>query len=84
MKTIIASYFVVDCEHQGDIDRACDEVRELGGRVLTTEWDGEDCGEAYVYCEMPKDKFDSLRALELEWQNCEYLRDYYRQRGLVK
>lgn len=44
-----ASYFVCDCEHTGDIERARAEVINAGGYVDAWEWDGRDCGEARVY-----------------------------------
>ena len=39
---------VPDCEHNGDIERECYELRDLGATIEETYWDGEDCGEAYV------------------------------------
>lgn len=44
-----AQYFIADCEHEGDIRRAEQEVTAAGGFVDGTEWDGHDCGEAWVY-----------------------------------
>lgn len=85
METIIASYSVCDCEHRGDIERAKCEVREAGGTVLYSEWDGHDCGEAYVYCEISKEKFEKeLEQQDYSWHRAEYLRDWLRSKGLVK
>lgn len=52
-------YYVADCEHDGDINRAISEVRNAGGTVDGYEWDGNDCGEAWVYYHC-----DSKEALE--------------------
>ena len=41
-------YAVTDCEQEGDIEAAVGEVIRAGGEVCGTEWDGKDCGEAYV------------------------------------
>ena len=46
-------YNVPDCEHDGDIRDAENEVEEAGGKVVDTYWDGEDCGEAYVEYSVP-------------------------------
>lgn len=43
-----SKYFVADCEHEGDINRAKAEVRNAGGIVDGYEWDGNDCGEALI------------------------------------
>ena len=43
------TYFVSDCEHEGDIDHCRNEVRDAGGIVDGWEWDGQDCGEAWIY-----------------------------------
>ena len=56
-KPVKFRYDVVDCEHWGDVNNDEREVREyiqpLGGWVTDTFWDGEDCGEAYIECEVP-------------------------------
>lgn len=56
-KPVKFRYNVVDCEHWGDVSNDEREVREyiepLGGRITETYWDGEDCGEAYIECEIP-------------------------------
>lgn len=83
METIIARYFVCDCEHQGDIDYACSEIRDLGGKIIKTEWDGHDCGEASVYCEIDKATWERLKDHEMEWQSCEYLRDFFKAKKLL-
>ena len=80
---VLAKYFVCDCEHEGDISRACKEVRELGGKVITTEWDGEDCGEAYIYCLIDKDKFDELSKDSYEWSSSEYMRNYFKKKNWI-
>ena len=52
-------YFVADCEHEGDIERAKRKVINAGGIVDGYEWDGNDCGEAWIYYHC-----DSKKALE--------------------
>lgn len=85
MDKIIARYSVCDCEHQGDIDYACGEVRELGGEVITTEWDGDDCGEAYVYCLIDADQFERLHLEDdWSWRKAEYMRDSFEHKGWIK
>ena len=54
-------------------------MRELGGEVITTEWDGEDCGEAYVYCLISKEKFEELKK-DCDWQEAEYMRNYFKSK----
>lgn len=41
-------YYIADCEHNGDIDRARNYITSLGGEVYSSHWDGCDCGEAYL------------------------------------
>lgn len=47
-------YAICDCEHEGDIRYAVHEVEEAGGNVVSTEWDGHDCGEAWVIFTLKK------------------------------
>lgn len=47
-------YAICDCEHEGDIRYAVHEVEEAGGNVVDTEWDGNDCGEAWVIFTLKK------------------------------
>lgn len=47
-------YPVVDCEHEGDMRSAVREVESAGGIVVRTEWDGRDCGEAYIVFRIPQ------------------------------
>ena len=44
----IYHYPITDCEHDGDISSAEYEVQKAGGEVVSSYWDGNDCGEAYV------------------------------------
>ena len=57
MKPVFFRYDVVDCEHDGDMRSAENEVRryvnQFGGEVTDTYWDGEDCGDAYIECRIP-------------------------------
>ena len=55
-----ASYCVPDCEHIGDIRRAENMLRDMGCSVLTSQWDGKDCGEAYVKFMFPENKFETI------------------------
>ena len=56
-KAVKFRYNVVDCEHWGDVGSDENTVRKyvepLGGKVTDTYWDGVDCGEAYIECEIP-------------------------------
>lgn len=47
-KVIYGKYRVTDCEHRGDIVSAENYLRALGCKVISSYWDGRDCGEAYV------------------------------------
>ena len=81
MEKVLARYSVCDCEHEGDISHACMEVTKLGGEVITTEWDGEDCGEAYVYCLIDMSTFNELKGIE--WQSAEYMRNFFKSKNLI-
>lgn len=56
-KPVKFKYDVVDCEHWGDVQSAENEVNEyinpIRGRVIDSYWDGEDCGDAWIMCEVP-------------------------------
>lgn len=56
-KPVKFRYNVVDCEHFGDMHSAEDKVTRyiapFGGKVTETYWDGRDCGEAYIECDVP-------------------------------
>lgn len=54
MKETEYYYPIVDCEHEGDIRSAVCEVVNAGGIIVRTEWDGRDCGEAYVVFHIPQ------------------------------
>lgn len=41
-------YDVVDCEHQGDLDYAAEELSEKNAYIDDMYWDGIDGGDAYV------------------------------------
>lgn len=76
-KPVKFRYDVVDCEHEGDISSAENEVRryvnELGGDVTDTFWEGEDCGEAYIECSVPFQAVE--RALKDGFLGCTYWQD---------
>lgn len=84
MKEIIGKYHVTDCEHEGDLLWASQEVRSLGGKVLTTEWDGQDCGEAYVYFLMRDEQLQHLMQGDWSWSSAEYMRPQFIRRNLIK
>lgn len=50
-------HMVTDCEHDGDMRNDEYEVSEyvtpLGGKVIDSYWDGQDCGEAWIKCQVP-------------------------------
>ena len=54
-------YPVVDCEHEGDIRSAEDEVFDAGGSIQASYWDGEDGGEAFVV--VHSDSVEELEAV---------------------
>lgn len=84
MKKIIARYYVVDCEHEGDIDYARMEVVNAGGKVITSEWDGEDCGEAYVYCLISEEDYEKARSEDTYcWSKAEFKREYFKSRKWI-
>lgn len=57
-------YWVTDCEHEGDIESAKEEVVDAGGVIEESYWDGEDCGEAWIRFTIPSGKEeDVLKAL---------------------
>lgn len=59
-------YHVADCEHDGDMRHAEDEVLEAGGTVVNSYWDGDDCGEAYIEFTIPNGNEEKvLKALHL-------------------
>lgn len=47
---IIGTYYVADCEHNGDIQREISYLRNIhhGIKIINSYWDGRDCGEAYI------------------------------------
>ena len=63
-KNVRFEYNIVDCEHEGDIRSAENEVNNyiipLGGQIITTFWDGNDCGEAYIICEIPFSQLEKV------------------------
>ena len=56
-KPVFLHYNIVDCEHEGDVESAENEVERIispiGGKVTDSYWDGDDCGEAWVECKIP-------------------------------
>lgn len=52
-KEVFGRYYVADCEHRGDINRAISYVKNLGGDVIDWYWDGQDCGESYLEISLP-------------------------------
>lgn len=50
-------YFIADCEHRGDVDRAISYVESIGGKVISSYWDGHDCGIAYLEISLPIEVF---------------------------
>ena len=60
MATKIYYYTIVDCEHEGDIRSAEYEVTKAGGEVLSTYWNGKDCGDAYISFTAPDDKINTV------------------------
>lgn len=47
-KIIKGHYRVADCEHYGDISSSESYLRSLGCTIVSSHWDGRDCGEAYI------------------------------------
>ena len=60
MKDILGTYYIADCEHRGDIERAKSYINSIGGKVLSSHWDGYDCGEAYLEISLPIDVFKKV------------------------
>lgn len=57
---VIGKYKVTDCEHYGDIDSAKNLLVALGCSVISSYWDGVDCGEAFIEFSFPKSLFPSI------------------------
>lgn len=60
MRVINGTYYVADCEHNGDIERAKSYLRSNGCEVVSHYWDGHDCGEAYIEFTCKESDFVSL------------------------
>lgn len=60
MKRIKGTYYVADCEHNGDINRDENYLRSLGCNVVSHYWDGHDCGDAYIEFTCNESDFVSL------------------------
>ena len=56
----IYHYPITDCEHEGDIRSAEYEVENAGGEIVSTYWDRNDCGEAYVEFTVADDMADKV------------------------
>lgn len=69
MKDILGTYYIADCEHRGDIERAKSYINSIGGKVLSSHWDGYDCGEAYLEISLPIDVFKKV------YKNCSFQMD---------
>lgn len=53
-------YRVADCEHRGDMDRAKNYLKSNGCCIISSYWDGIDCGEAYIEFSFPSSMFVNL------------------------
>lgn len=57
-KRIKGTYSVADCETLHDIDRAKDYLSRINGiRVISSYWDGRDCGTAYIKFDVAESQF---------------------------
>ena len=56
-KLVIGCYHVCDCEHRGDIENSVSYLRRLGCEILSSYWDGIDCGESWVRFSIPSTRF---------------------------
>lgn len=79
-KQIKGTYWVADCEHNGDVENAKSYLRSLGCNVISYYWDGYDCGEAYITFSFDETKFIKIYK-ELSGNTVEYSADinnYYK------
>lgn len=60
MRVINGTFYVADCEHNGDIERVKSYLRSNSCEVISSYWDGHDCGEAYVEFTCKEADFPSL------------------------
>ena len=61
-KIIHGTYHIADCEHNGDIERAKQHLRNIlpNVRITFDYWDGYDCGEAYINFEFSSKHFHKV------------------------
>lgn len=60
MTIIKGIYRVADCEHRGDMDSAKNYLKSNGCSIISSYWDGVDCGEAYIEFSFPSSIFVKL------------------------
>lgn len=81
----LVKYRVPDCEHEGDISSAENELGKLGCKVVTSDWDGEDGGEAWIYCLISDNKINELKSkYGYSFRDAEYMRKNFERRKLIK
>ena len=59
-KKIQGKYYVADCEHYGDMQRAKIYLRELSCIIIESYWDGRDCGDAWIRFSFDESRFKEM------------------------